>query len=99
MAVMWSRHWPEKGKPRLDREKQQNIEETIMLKEVRMSKKYFVCKSINVLCLLMQKGFFPSCTKESEFRDKTWIWYFDTSDKLVEELGKIFPDAEIKIVD
>lgn len=70
-----------------------------MTKEVRMSKKYFVCKSINVLCKLMQKGFFPSCTKESEFRDKTWIWYFDTSDKLIEELGNIFPDADILIVD
>ena len=70
-----------------------------MIKEVRMSSKYFVCKSINILCKLMQKGFFRSCTKESEYREKTWIWYFDTSDDLIAELQLLFPNAEVKVVD
>lgn len=69
------------------------------MKEVRMSKKYFVCKSVNVLCKLMQSGFHPVCTKESEFRERTWIWYFETSDRLIDKLKEIFPDADVKVVD
>ena len=69
------------------------------MKELRLSKKYFVCKSINVLSKLMQKGFFPSCTKLREYHDGVWVWYFDTTDRLVEELRNIFEGCEIIIVD
>lgn len=69
------------------------------MKELRLSNKYFVCKSINVLSKLMQKGFFPSCTKLSEYHDGVWVWYFDTNDRLVEELRNIFEDCKIIIVD
>lgn len=67
--------------------------------QIRMSSKYFVCKSVNVLSKLMQKGFFPSCTKQSEYYKDVWLWYFDTTDQLMEELKKIFYGYEIKVVD
>lgn len=67
--------------------------------QVRMSSKYFVCKSVNVLSKLMQKGFFPSCTKQSEYYNKIWLWYFDTTPELIEELKNIFEGYEVLVVD
>ena len=69
------------------------------MKELRIGKKYFVCKSVNVLSKLMQKGFFPACTKESEWHDGVWLWYFNTTEELINELRKIFDGCEIKIID
>ncbi len=67
--------------------------------QVRMSSKYFVCKSVNVLSKLMQKGFFPSCTKQSEYHNSIWLWYFDTTPELIAELKNIFEGYEVLVVD
>ena len=67
------------------------------MKVLVIGKQYFVCKSINVLSQLMQKGFFPSCTKRSEFHDHVWLWYFDVTESLIYTLKSIFSDCEIII--
>lgn len=68
------------------------------MKELRVGRSYFTCKSVNVLCKLMNKGFTPDIIKESEFHEGVWIWYFKTSKELVDALSEIFPDCTVKIM-
>lgn len=68
------------------------------MKELRVGRSYFTCKSVNVLCKLMNKGFKPDIIKESEFHEGVWIWYFKTTKELVDALGEIFPDCTVKVM-
>ena len=69
------------------------------MKELRIGKRYFVCKSVNVLCKLMIKGFIPDITEKSKKHDDVWLWYFNNTEELINELRKIFDGCEIKILD
>ena len=69
------------------------------MKELRVGKRYFVCKSVNVLCKLMIKGFTPDITKKSKKHDDVWLWYFNTTDKLLAALVEIFDNCVIKVMD
>ena len=69
------------------------------MKELRIGKRYFVCKSVNVLCKLMIKGFIPDITEKSKKHDDVWLWYFKTTDGLIAELKEIFDDCGIKVMD
>ena len=69
------------------------------MKELRIGKRYFVCKSVNVLCKLMIKGFIPDITEKSKTHDDVWLWYFNNTEELINELRKIFDGCEIKILD
>ena len=55
------------------------------MKELRIGKRYFVCKSVNVLCKLMIKGFIPDITEKSKKHDNVWLWYFKTTDGRIAE--------------
>ena len=69
------------------------------MKELRIGKRYFVCKSVNVLCKLRIKGFIPDITEKSKKHDDVWLWYFKTTDELIAELKEIFEDCVIKVMD
>lgn len=69
------------------------------MKELRIGKRYFVCKSVNVLCELMIKGFIPDITEKSKKHDNVWLWYFKTTDELIAELEEIFDDCVIRVMD
>ena len=66
--------------------------------KIRLSRQYFVCKSIDVLSKLMQRGFFPVAIKKSD-KENIWIWYFDTTKPLIEVLKQIFPFHDVVVVD
>lgn len=68
------------------------------MKELIISKKYFICKSVNVLSKLLVKGFVPVITKQSDFHEGVWLWYFATSDALIAELKDIFSECKITVV-
>lgn len=68
-------------------------------KTIVINKDYFVCLSIDCLSKLMQRGYFPVCTKKSCKFENTWLWYFDTTEQLVEEVRDIFPDRDVIVVD
>lgn len=69
------------------------------MKELRIGKRYFVCKSVNVLCKLMIKGFVPDITEKSKKHDDVWLWYFKTTDELLAALEEIFDDCVIRVMD
>jgi hypothetical protein len=73
--------------------------ERIYMKELRIGKRYFVCKSVNVLCKLMIKGFIPDITEKSKKHDDVWLWYFKTTDELLAALEEIFDDCVIRVMD
>lgn len=68
-------------------------------KQIRVNPDYFVCMSVDILSKLMQRGFFPTCTKKSCRYENTWLWYFDTTDRLLPVLEELFPDRDIVVVD
>lgn len=68
------------------------------MKELRMSKDYFVCKSVNVLSKLLIKGFVPAITKQSDIHEGVWLWYFRNTDALIKELKDIFDDCKIVVI-
>ena len=64
---------------------------------VIVGRKYFICKSVNVLSKLINLGFVP--TEAQEVRDGHWFWTIPTTDGLINALKDMFPDCNVTIVD
>ena len=64
---------------------------------VIVGRKYFICKSVNVLSKLINLGFVP--TEAQEVRDGHWFWIIPTTDELINALKDMFPDCNVTIVD
>ena len=64
---------------------------------VIVGRKYFICKSVNVLSKLINLGFVP--TEAQEVRDGHWFWTIPTTDELINALKDMFPDSNVTIVD